>query len=248
MTTTLRIFCLAVTFLLAACAPEADTVPAATLGRAKTVGIISAIGDRFSFIAGSHANQPAARYGIDAYAIGLVKEQLAGRYEIQPVQYDPVEFGPDRAELPSTGLLAPGDPLGEVIKAHASPNNLDLYIVLMKGMTKVDTGNRALHGLGLLKGGDLFTTDYYVHATYSVIVVDGHSGAILADNSAIDSAHPFDLMNAPALPGPFIEVDESYWPEDIEHVPADKMQKLADALKPLIARTLPETMRAMKLE
>ena len=58
---------------------------------------------------------------------------------------------------------------------------------------------------------------------------------------------PFDLMDPPDLPGPFIEVDESYWPEDIEHVPDAQMQKLADALKPLIARTLPDTLRAMKL-
>jgi hypothetical protein len=243
-----RILCLSLALLLAGCAPEADTVPAASLGQARTVGIISAIGDKFSFIASTFENQPAERYGIDAYAISLVKEQLAGRYSVQPVKYDPIEFGPDRAELPATSLFAPGDPLGEVIRAHAAPSNLDIYIVLMKGMTKVDTGNRALHGLGLIKGGDLFTTTYWVHATYSIIVVDGHSGEILADNSAIDSAHPFDLLNPPDLPGPFIEVDESYWPQDIEHVPADKMQKVADALKPLLARTLPDTMRAMKIE
>jgi len=247
MSFTFRTLCLGLALLLAGCAPEADTVPAASLGKAKTVGIISAIGDKFSFIAGTFENQPAERYGIDAYAISLAKEQLAGRYSIQPVKYDPTEFGPDRAELPATSLFAPGDPLGEVIRAHAQPNNLDLYIVLMKGMTKVENGNRALRGLGLIKGGDLFTTNYWVHATYSVIVVDGHTGEILADNSAIDNAHPFDLMDPPDLPGPFVEVDESYWPEDIEHVPDDKMQKLADTLKPLIARTLPDTLRAMKL-
>jgi hypothetical protein len=242
-----RLVALCAALLLAACAPEVDAVPAASLSQVKSVGIISAIGDKFSFIASTFENHAAERYGIDGYAIGIAKEQLAGRYAIQPVQYDAVEFGPDRAELPSTSLFAPGDPLGDVIRAHAQPNNLDLYIVLMKGMTKVENGNRAMHGLGVIKGGDLFTTSYWVHATYSVIVVDGHTGEILADNSAIDSAHPFDLMDPPDLPGPFVEVDESYWPEDIEHVPDAQMQKLADTLKPLIARTLPDTLRAMKL-
>ncbi|MDQ7248736.1 hypothetical protein [Dongia sedimenti] len=237
----------ALALLLSACAPEADTVPAATLGQAKTVGIISAIGDKFSSITTTFENQPAERYGIDAYAIGLVKDRLAGRYSVQPVKYDVVEFGPDRAELPDTGLFTPGDPLGAVIRAHASPSDLDLYIVLMKGMTKVENGNRALHGLGLIRGGDLFTTKYWVHATYSVIVVDGHTGEVLANNSAIDNAHPFDLLDPPDLPGPFVAVDASFWPEDIEHVPADKMERLAETLKPLLARTLPDTMRAMKL-
>jgi hypothetical protein len=239
--------CAGLALLLSACAAEPDTVPAASLSQAKTVGIVSAIGDEFSFMTRTVEDQPATAYAIDAYATNLVKEQLGGRYAVQPVKYDIVEFGPDRAELPDTGLFIPGDPLGEVIRAHASPNNLDLYIVLMKGMPKVENGNRALHGLGLIRGGDLFTTKYWVHATYSVIVVDGHTGEVLASNSGIDNAHPFDLMNPPDLPGPFIEVDASYWPEDIEHVPQEKMKRLADTLKPLLARTLPDTLRAMQL-
>lgn len=239
--------CAGLALLLSACAPEVDTVPAASLTQAKRVGVISAIGDKFSFVASGFDNQAAERYGIDAYAIGLVKEQLAGRYDFQPVQYDPVEFGPDRAELPGTGLFIPGDPLGEVIRAHAVPNDLDLYIVLMKGMTKVDRGNRAMHGLGVIRGGSIFSRSYWLHATYSVIVVDGHTGAVLADNSAIDNAHPYDLLDMPELPGPFVEVDESYWPEDSANVPDAQMQKIAAALKPLLARTLPDTLRAMKL-
>jgi hypothetical protein len=245
--TRLSTLCAALALLLSACAAEPDTVPAASLGQAKTVGIISAIGDKFSYITSTFENQPATAYGIDAYAIGLVKEQLAGRYSVQPVQYDVVEFGPDRAELPDTGLFIPGDPLADVIRAHASPNDLDLYVVLMKGMTKVENGNRALHGLGLIRGGDLFTTHYWAHATYSVIVIDGHTGKVLASNSGIDNAHPYSLLDPPDLPGPFVEVDAGFWPEDIEHVPDAQMKQLADTLKPLLARTLPDTLRAMKL-
>jgi hypothetical protein len=51
----------------------------------------------------------------------------------------------------------------------------------------------------------------------------------------------------PELSGPFVELDESYWPEDSANVPDAQMQKIAAVRKPLLARTLPDTLRAMKL-
>src|SRR6185312_9824396 len=80
--------------LLAACAITPGAIEPTSLGRIKTVGVISAVGDSLAYkeiaimvFGNDLVEKPAAEYGIDPYVVGEVTKELAGHYQVQPVTY-----------------------------------------------------------------------------------------------------------------------------------------------------------------
>jgi hypothetical protein len=246
-----QILVLVSTVLVAACGTtKPATISANSLAQIKTVGVVSLIGDTFNYeqigitdLSNDAFNRPAAEFGIDPYVTSLVTQQLAGRFTLRPVTYNPGDF-----PLP----LSP-DTIGTTIQAKVAPNNLDAYIVVAKsssGIKRVSTmpilvattGNEDTVGLGLARRAMAFYHLYWAHALYWVGIVDGHTGKLLASNAAKGGQQELGLFEVPAVSGPYKDVDETYWPANKQNVSSAEAKLLADKMKELIAASLPDTL------
>jgi hypothetical protein len=255
----LRVFArtgiVAALLLLAACAITPSKIEPTSLGRIKTVGVISAVGDSLSYkeiaimvFGNDLVEQPAAEYGIDPYVIGEVTKELSGHYRVQPVTYDVGDFLPNKVTVAnSQGMFDDGDPIGTVIRNKVKPNDLDAYVVVLKADSGVFNTNQSVRGFGLIRRAMAFYHMYWAHATYYVAVIDGHTGKVLSGAGAADRAHPFSLFDGPYVAGPYKDADETYWPDDLKNIPPAKVKLLADTLDALVTASMPDALREMKL-
>jgi hypothetical protein len=226
--------------LLSACVP---TVPAEKLANIKTIGIISAIGDRAAFesvgitVFGNDSKTiPINEWGIDPLVISTLSKTLGNRYQIVPVAYDVAAFQPERIYR---GGVFKGDrqSIADIVRAAAAPQGLDAYIVV----TKVDTGygesGQLLRGLGLARGpGPLFSYKVYVHALYTVTVVDGHQFAEIGRGGPAGGGFGW---TANPVHGPSVEMSEAAWAKTDVLPNRQQIQQLKPALEGMLVDTLP---------
>ncbi|HVT51412.1 MAG TPA: hypothetical protein VHE77_07590 [Dongiaceae bacterium] len=226
---------------LAGCATAPAEVSPEAAAKLKTVGVISLIGgslhyEQLSLTAFSNEQfeYPAAAFGIDPFAADCIAKDLAGRYAVRPVRFNPADFADDKITLKDeSGALDSGEPIGAVIRAKAQPNDLDAYVVLTNAREPIGNSNQIQTGIGMRRQHRLLWHDYYTHAIYDVTVVDGHTGKLIAQTST------------PAWGGE--EVDESYWPFDEDNVSADQAKKVADSDKKAIQDSLPAALKSLNL-
>jgi len=232
---------------LSACEVLPHEVPAPSGAQIKTVGVISAIGGELHYtddgtFAGDSAVYPAQRYGIDRDVVSLVEKALDGRYIVKPVKYDPADFATDKlAFLDIEDKLGFSDPIGSVIRGKVTPNDLDAYVLVLPSRSAVKYSNKEVEGLGVFRGGWWIHYYYWVHALYGIAVVDGHTGKLLAWRWEGPQSPGF--LYVPDFYGPNRIVDATYWPEDIDAVPPQQMQKLVDAAKQLISAWMATTLK-----
>jgi len=229
--------------------------PPGAMAKVRTLGIISSIGmtlhyDRVG--AGGWDNDffttPIAPLGIDPYVVDLVTKQLAGRFDVKPVAYNPGDFvGSVTADSAQA--------VADRIKTSAKPANLDAYLLIMPGNVTLKTsGNpfdasaQPVSGMGLTRKSYLTTHYYWAHDSYVVVVVDGHSGKVLSETGAPGGYQKLGLLEFPAMGGPYLEIDDTDWPEDPQHPSPQIVSKLvAETLKPLLAQSMGPTLKAAKL-
>lgn len=236
-----KIVLLLVTLCVAGCAAAPSEVAPATAAKLRTLGVISLIGQTLKFeqlsltaFSNEHFQYPAAKFGIDAFTVETVKRDLAGRYDVRSVKFDPADFGDDKITLKDeAGTFDSGQPIGAVIHAKASPNDLDAYIVVTDGAGQIGNSNQTQSGVGMRRQHRLLWHDYFTHAIYYLTVVDGHTGKVIAQSST------------PAWGG--TEVDESYWPFDEDNVPEELAKKVAETDKKDIADSMPDALQALNL-
>ena len=226
---------------LAGCATAPTQVAPEAASKVKTVGVISAIGDSLNYeqvaitaFSNDLFVKPAREYGIDAYVNDLIARALGKRYEVRPVKYDPVAFAPDKVSFSEDSDEA----LGKIVRAQAMPNDLDAYVVVLSASSGIDVTNQVASGLGIARRAMAFYHLHWAHALYGIAVVDGHSGKVLAWHGAPGGQQKLGFLETPALAGPYLDVDETYWPEDPEQIGDAQAKKLADLLKDLIAQSM----------
>lgn len=231
---------LVVALALAGCAAPSEVTPEAA-AKLKTLGVISLIGGELHFeqlsltaFSNEQFEYPATQFGIDAFTAATVAQNLAGRYDVRQVKFDPADFADDKIALKDeAGTFDSGEPIGAVIRAKASPNDLDAYIVVTDGAGRIGNSNQTQRGVGMRREHRLLWHDYFTHAIYYLTVVDGHTGRVIAQSSN------------PAWGG--TEVDEGYWPFDEDNIPADQAKKVAEANKKDIADSMPDALKSLNL-
>jgi hypothetical protein len=228
------------TLALGGCAAPSEVTPEAA-AKLKTLGVISLIGGTLKFeqlsltaFSNEHFEYPATEFGIDTFTAQTVAKSLAGRYDVRPVKFNPADFADDKITLKDeTSTFDSGEPIGAVIRAKASPNDLDAYIVVTDGTGMIGNSNQTQSGVGMRRQHRLLWHDYFTHAIYYLTVVDGHTGKVIAQSMD------------PAWGG--TEVDESYWPFDEDNISADQAKKIAEVDKQDIASSMPDALKALNL-
>ncbi len=227
---------------LAACETAPDSLSAPSLSQIKTVGVISLLGDALEYeqlsltvITTGTFTYPAAEFAIDRFTADCVAKNLKQRFDVRPVRFNPSDFAFDKIVLADQpGSFDSGQPIGAVIKAKATPNNLDAYIIVTKGGGPVKTGaSLSQSGVGMLRQHRLLYHDYFVHAIYHLTVVDGHTSKVVARTSS-------PIWGSE-------EVDETYWPFDSDNIAVDQARRVADLGKKAINDSMPDGLKSLNL-
>ena len=195
----------------------------AKLQSVKTVGIISAIGDQFTFekagltgLDNSSRSGPIASWGLDDLMAQQVTDALSIRFQMQPVTYPRATFATTRESAITAVNLVRGDPFKKLVQTEVSPQGLDAYIVITKAKAYFGGGSRKVEGVGLIRYSTVLESFDLLHvernrqvepaigvsATQheSIVNGDGHNAEIQNrhDNKQHwDSSHCHDKSKPP---------------------------------------------------
>ena len=230
--------------MLAALGSDADALfetRDAKLKLVRTVGIVSAIGDQFTFakvgltgLNNSPRSMPTASWGLDDLIVQQVGEALSGRFQVQPVTYPRAPFAAIQESAITAVNLVRSDPFKELVQTDVSPQGLDAYIVITRAKAHVGGANRKVEGLGLITYSTILESYRQLHALYEIRVVDGKTFDIIEKLAA----GPLDNASSMRLAGPSLSIDPSFEERD---------ENLHRAIVDLIMRSLPNTLSDLHL-
>jgi hypothetical protein len=185
----------------------------AQLQAAKTVGIVSAIGDDFTLTRAGltglddterHASIEA--WGLDDLIVARVGARLGQRFQITPVSYARASFAARQQPSAFTPLNLKNRHdagIGDLIRTEVSPQGLDVYVVITKAESAYGSRGRKVAGIGTIQHLAVFGSSTMLHALYTVTLVDGHSMKVIGKRSA----SPPDNAELFRLSGPSREID-----------------------------------------
>ena len=214
----------------------------------KTVGIVSAIGDEFSYtkaglMAGGSADRRVAiaSWGLDDLIVRQAAGILSQRFQVRPLTYDRAVFAAAAKTSPITIVnMMSEDSLKARLRAELSSQPLDAYVVIVKAKSPFGPSNRTVEGIGALDQGTMVGSYRQIHALYKVRVLDGHSLDVLEERSAA----PLDGSDPVRLAGPSLSIDQASMPVDGDPV---RDAKLRASVTAMIERSLPLTLRDLRL-
>jgi hypothetical protein len=219
----------------------------------KTIGIISAIGDKFTVTQSGLTgfdNTPRSvsieAWGIDEQIVARASSVLGQHFQVQTVSYPREPFSvPERSSfIPAPDLLRENpfkreDPLKEIVGSQVTPQGLDAYVVITKATLKYGTRGVPLSGIGLIKHSTLFDSSTIVHALYVIRIIDGHTFRTIDKKSA----SPVD-NSIIRLAGPSHMVDSADLPPISDPLQSDSLKA---AVADLINRSVEPTLRDLRL-
>jgi hypothetical protein len=210
------------------------------------IGIVSAIGDKLYLrkvgvtVFGNESQERAIdSWRIDDLMTAKLRSALAGRFEVRPVTYRRAAF----ANLENRFAIGVEQLRAETVRAEVSPQGLDAYLIVNKGIGQFGQTNQTLFGLGLVEGPTVVNGDnIYVHAFYSLSMVDGHAWTLgAATYSGLPDGQGLFGPRAKAV---MRQVDHTWSPASPD---VASNQRLKGAIVELIDRSLPSTLQRMKL-
>jgi hypothetical protein len=212
----------------------------------KNIGIISAVGDEFTFANGGltgpdHSGRsfPIGPWGLDDLIVQQTTAALSGRFQVRPVSYSRTAFAAV-TDSPIKPLdLVRGDPFKKLVRTEVTPQGLDAYVVITKATMNFAGGSRKVEGVGLITYKTVLETYSQIHALYEIRVVDGKTFDIIEKMVA----QPLDNMTNVKLAGPSLPVDGSF-----SSATSDvRDENLHRAVVDLIVRSLPTILTDMYL-
>jgi hypothetical protein len=222
----------------------------AKLQAAKTVGIVSAIGDEFTVTeAGLAAPGDAEQHfsiepwGLDDLIVARAGARLSPRYQVATVTYPRASFVAREQRSPFTLLnMKSGrdDRIAELVRGQVSPQGLDVYVVISKAEVAFGSRGRAVAGIGLIQHVAVFGSSTQLHALYRVTVIDGHTLQVIDKRTAA----PGGGGEMFSLAGPSREVGADLVPAAQD--PGGSNQ-LKAAVLDLIDRSLADTLQELHL-
>lgn len=218
----------------------------AKLQAVKTVGVICAIGDQFSFTkAGLTGPDTEPRrfaipsWGLDDMVVQQTSAALSARFQVRPVTYQRSAFAAISESPLAPVNLVRGDQFKKLVQAEVSPQGLDAYVVITKARASFGGSTRKLEGVGLLTFSALMESFNQLYALYEIRVIDGKTFDIIEKMAAA----PLDNTAIVRIGGPSRPVDDSL-SLDITGAPDETLHR---AIADLIARSLAITLADMHL-
>jgi hypothetical protein len=236
---------LSLPLILSACASfESNEVK---LQLVRTVGIISAVGDEFSFTTAGLAglDRGDRRYSVASWDLDdmIVREasmELSGRFQVQPLSYSRAAFAASETESPVTLVkLIHEDKVTALLRKEPPAPSVDAYIVIVKAQSSIGPSNRKVEGIGLVKYASAFGSYAQLYALYEIRVIDGHSLKLIEKRPAAPLEH-----GVVRLAGPTQLIQDAALLDTGD--PASN-EKLHDAIVGMISRSLPSTLRNLHL-
>lgn len=225
--------------LLAGCATA--TLEPGQIANIKRVAIISALGDRFAvkklgitIFNNDERDFPADAWGVDDAVVSTVRGVVGQRFEVRPVTYQRSAFYVADNSGPA---------VAEAVRSHMSAQDIDAYIVITKGSSRVGDSNFFVSGLGILEGDSLVMHSTTVYAIYWVTVVDGHRFTVIGNMPAWSIGQSLSAISS-AVHGPNREVDNSLRPTTLD---AAANPKLREIVLGLLQQNLPTTLQNLKI-
>jgi hypothetical protein len=248
MQTSIRVFPPAWLLVLAvgACA-SVEAVPA-KLQAIKTVGVVSAVADQFTFTqAGLTGLESADRsvsiepWSIDDLIVSRAGVLLSKRFQVQTLTYRRAAFAARESNSPiAVANLLREDPVKALVRAEITPQGLDAYVVITKATAPSGSRGRPVTGIGIINHSAVFGSHAQLHALYEIRVIDGHTFDVIGKKSA----SPLDNSDIARLSGPSRMVDASL-ATTANDVTAN--EQLKAAVTELIERSLEPTLRDLRL-
>ena len=234
--------------LVSACA--APVAPEKLAG-IKAVGLISALGDDFSFtniglmvITNSHSRGAFSGWNLDGMIAAQAASLLSPHYTVTPVVYDKSKFmaekgvDPIRSEI--ADLARPS--IEDTVRDTAKPQGLDAYIVITLADSQVVGTNQRVDGMGVMQTHPFFSDRYLLHALYHVTVIDGHQYTVIGSADAPPVAPPCGYII-----GPCRDVPASLWVGRFDALTPSQQPQLRNETEALIDASLPLTLKAAGL-
>jgi hypothetical protein len=214
----------------------------------KTVGIISAVGDVFTFtpsgLTGADAKARSfsiAPWGIDDEIVSRATSILGQRFQVQVVTYPRETFAaPEQISTIPGADLVREDPFKKLVSNEVSPKGLDAYVVITKATLKYGTRGVPVSGIGLIAHSTLLDSFAIVHTLYVIRVIDGHTFRTIDKKSAT----PVDNSSIIRLSGPSRRFDVTGLPAVFDPV---SNEQLKAAVSDLVDRSLAPTLRDLRL-
>jgi hypothetical protein len=212
----------------------------------KTVGIISAVGDRFVFTkAGltgfdnTSRSVSIASWALDDFFAQQATAMLSGRFEVKPVSYPRATFAAISESPLRPVELIRGDQFKKLVETEVTPQGLDALVVITRAKADLGAGGRKVEGIGLVTYSTMTESYSAIHALYEIRVVDGKTFDVIEKLAA----GPIDNSTDLRLAGPSRLLDNGI------AVGSDAAgdENLHRAVVDLITRSLPVTLEDMRL-
>jgi hypothetical protein len=218
----------------------------ARLQAVKTVGIISAVGDLFTFSRGGLTGPdnggrslPIPSWGLDDLIVQQATAALSGRFQVQRVTYDRAAFAAIKESPIRPVALVSGDPFKKLVQSEVTPQGLDAYVVITKAKANFGGGVRKIEGVGVITYATVMESYSFVHALYEIRVIDGKTFDVIEKMAA----GPLDNAAEVRVGGPSRLTDESFLHAS-DRGPDDSLRK---AIVDLINHSLSVTLSDMHL-
>lgn len=227
--------------ILAACVGIAPNVEGI-----RTVGIVSAIGDKFYArkmgflgIGNDFKEMAIDSWAIDEMMTAKIRAALTPRFDVRPVTYRRAVFAafPDRSGFIAQSFRP------ELVRTEVSPQGLDAYIVVLKGEREYSQTKELVRGLGSAEGNTDADPVMFVHAYYTIGLVDGHDFQIKRQAGSLIPSRR-NIFVREFMTSPSRQVDASLWPKSLD---AAANQRLKAVVVELIDQSLPDTLQRVNL-
>ncbi len=207
-----------------------------TIGQARTVGVISAVGNKFALqkmgitVFGNELNEVAiGSWGIDDAVASKVSALLSGRYAVRRIS-PPAVLDADNAQ--------------DVVRKIAASQKHDLYVVVARSTAPFGSSNQTVTGLGMIEAGGIINPDNItLFAVTTVLVYDGRTFERLGwQRTGVEGISIGKTINAPTR-----SLDRTWWPQTPQAVHNEKLKTAARTLAVEgLAATIPQIMGLTK--
>jgi hypothetical protein len=214
-----------------------------TVGQAKTVGVISAVGSKFALqkvgitVFGNELNEvPIGAWGLDDAVASRVSAVLSKRFTVKRIAVPQGAFAAYEKPAPFGDSDAT---LQGIVRQLAGSANCDLYVVITPAGISFSGTNQVVAGIGMVEGGGAINPDNVtLYAVTAVHLYDGRSfERLLWQRPGFSFGGSMgNVVNAPHR-----KLDRTWWPATPQAVHAEKYKSATrEVLVDGIAATVPE--------
>jgi hypothetical protein len=211
--------------------------------KARTVGVISAVGSTFALqkvgitVFGNELNEvPIGSWGLDDAVANRVSAVLGKRFTVKRIAVPQGAF--DASDNPAA-FSDPNATLQATVRKLARSANCDLYIVVTRAGTSFSGTNQFVAGIGMVEGGGVINPDNVtLFAVTAVHLYDGRTfERLLWQRPGFAIGGSFgNVVNAPHR-----RLDRTWWPATPQAVQSEKYKAAVRALlAESVGATVPE--------